>query len=174
MTSAKIQHDQRTAHCRLFTFKEGLLSAVAHDLEIEVGRFEMTFEGGNLSATFDARSLTVLHAMADGHARPDALSARDKEKIAANIQGDVLDTKHHPEIRFVAVVPEGIPTSITGSLEIKGRKHSVTVLVHPEGERLVGEVTLHQPDFGITPYSAMLGTLRIKPDVRVRIDLPRP
>ena len=112
--------------------------------------------------------------MADGHARPDALSARDKEKIAANIQGDVLDTKHHPEIRFVAVVPEGIPTSITGSLEIKGRKHSVTVLVHPEGERLVGEVTLHQPDFGITPYSAMLGTLRIKPDVRVRIDLPRP
>lgn len=174
MTTAENLYDQRTGHCRLFTFKEGLLSAVAHDLEIEVGRFSIVREGGNLSATFDARSLTVLHAMADGHARADGLSARDKEKIAANIQGDVLDTKHHPEIRFTAAMPEGIPTSVSGTLEIKGRKKSVTVQIHAEGDRLVGEVTLHQPDFGITPYSAMLGTLRIKPDVRVRIDLPRP
>ena len=31
------------------------------------------------------------------------------------------------------------------------------------------ELTLHQPDYGITPYRAMLGTLKIKPDVTVRI-----
>ena len=37
---------------------------------------------------------------------------------------------------------------------------------------LVAEVSLHQPDFGIKPYSAMLGTLRVKPDVTVVVSLP--
>ena len=32
----------------------------------------------------------------------------------------------------------------------------------------------HQPDFGITPYSAMLGALKIKPDVGFRIVAPWP
>jgi hypothetical protein len=46
------------------------------------------------------------------------------------------------------------------------------VPVHKEGDDVVGEVTLHQPDYGIKPYSAMLGTLKIRPDVKVRIRLP--
>jgi hypothetical protein len=33
-------------------------------------------------------------------------------------------------------------------------------------------VVLNQPEFGITPYRAMMGTLRIKPEVRVRISVP--
>jgi len=31
---------------------------------------------------------------------------------------------------------------------------------------------LHQPDFGIRPYSAMLGTLRVDADVVVRVVIP--
>jgi polyisoprenoid-binding protein YceI len=31
------------------------------------------------------------------------------------------------------------------------------------------ELRLHQPDFGITPYRAMLGTLKIQADVTIRI-----
>jgi hypothetical protein len=34
------------------------------------------------------------------------------------------------------------------------------------------ELRIHQPAFGIKPYSAMLGTLKIKPDVVVRILVP--
>jgi hypothetical protein len=35
------------------------------------------------------------------------------------------------------------------------------------------EVTLHQPDFRIEPYRAALGALKIKPDVRVRVRIPK-
>jgi hypothetical protein len=166
-----IVHDERTAQCRVYTFKEGLLSAVAHDLEIEVGRFRIERDAAGIRAVFDARSLRVLHATSDGRPRPDALSARDREKIEANIAGEVLETRRHPEVRFTASV-EGEPSEVRGTLELHGRQREVAVAVRRQGERWIGEATLHQPDFGITPYSAMLGTLRIKPDVRVRIELP--
>lgn len=167
-----IVHDERTARCRIYTYKEGLLSAVAHDLEIEVGRFRIERDERSLKATFDARSLRVLHAVSDGRPRPDALSARDRDKIEGNIAGEVLDVRRHPEVRFTAAIagePEG---ELRGTLELHGRSREVRVALHREGERWIGEATLHQPDFGITPYSAMLGTLRIKPDVRVRIEVP--
>ena len=37
------------------------------------------------------------------------------------------------------------------------------------GELWSGESELHQPDFGIRPYTAALGALKVKPVVRVRI-----
>jgi hypothetical protein len=44
--------------------------------------------------------------------------------------------------------------------------------VRREGERLATSVRLHQPDFGIAPYRAMLGALRVKADVVVRASVP--
>jgi len=165
--------DQRESQCRVFTFKEGLLSAIAHDLEIDVSRFRIEHEGGTLKATFEASSLRVLHAVVDGRPRPELLSARDRTKIEANIVNDVLHATKHPQIVFRATLP-GVPEgSLTGDLALHGRTRNVRVTVRAEASRYVGELTLPQPDFGITPYSAMLGTLRIKPDVRVRIEIPR-
>jgi hypothetical protein len=40
------------------------------------------------------------------------------------------------------------------------------------GSHFVAQVVLHQPDFGIKPYSAMLGALRIRPDVRIELSVP--
>jgi hypothetical protein len=37
----------------------------------------------------------------------------------------------------------------------------------------VAEVKIHQPDFGIKPYTAALGALKVKPDVLVRVSVPR-
>jgi hypothetical protein len=42
------------------------------------------------------------------------------------------------------------------------------------GARLSGEVVIHQPDFGIEPYRALGGALRVRPDVSVEFDLPDP
>jgi hypothetical protein len=165
--------DQRDARCRVYTFKEGLLSAIAHDLEIDVSRFRVEHEGDVVRATFEANSLRVLHAMADGRPKPDLLSPRDRQKIEDNILKDVLQATRHPQIAFraqLAGAPEG---HVSGELTLGGRSRQVRVSVRTEETMYVGEVTLHQPDFGITPYSAMLGTLRIKADVRVRIEIPR-
>ena len=38
--------DQQSATCQVFTYKEGLLSAVGHDLKINVGRFTVDVDPG--------------------------------------------------------------------------------------------------------------------------------
>lgn len=64
--------DASRADCHIFTFKEGLLSAVAHDLKLRVGRFEVQVESEpwSVSARFEVASLEVVCAMKEG--REDA------------------------------------------------------------------------------------------------------
>ena len=146
--------------CHVFTFKEGVLSAVAHDLKIRVARGSITV-GDAVEATFDPKSLSVVCARKDGGDSPGTLSAGDMKKIGANIDKDVLHTKKHAEIRFVstAVERDGERATVTGKLTLHGQTKPITATVTKQGERWETEVSIHQPDFGIKPYSAMLGAL---------------
>ncbi len=166
--------DASNASCRVFTFKEGALSALAHDLEIDVQRFTITVADDlAIEATFQASSLKVLHAIKDGH--PHELSADFKRRIEGNMADDVLEPRRYPEIKFRATAqPAGAGFALTGELTVHGKTRPVQLTTRPEGGKQVAEITLHQPDYGIKPFSAMLGTLKIKPDVRVRVTLPWP
>lgn len=170
MTSTK--YAAENAKVRIFTFKEGLLSAVAHDLEIDVPVFNIEVEDETVRATFFARSLRVLHAMEGNAPKPGALSEKDKKTIESNIAGDVLQSARYPEIRFEGKhsVSESRAT-IEGTLSIAGRSRQVRIDARLEDGAWRAETTLHQPDFGIKPYSAMLGALKIKADVRVSLTL---
>lgn len=158
------------ARCRVFTFKEGLLSAVAHDLEIDVTDFTVEVsDDGSITGRFDPRSLRVVHAMVNG--RPDAVSDKDKRKIQSNIDKDVLETKRHGSIEFRSSAVD--EREVRGTLTLHGRSRDIVVPVREDGDDRVARVRLHQPDFGIKPYSAMLGTLKIQPDVEVELRLPK-
>lgn len=174
-----VDFDSNSAECSVFTFKEGLLSAVAHDLKLAVGRFTVRAgrDGGPswaVSGRWDAGSLTVKSVMKDGHELAGALGARDFDKIAKTVREEVLQSGRYPEIVFAstAVALDGDRARITGDLTVCGRKKSITFEARQSSGRWVAEVVLHQPDFGIKPYSAMLGALKIKPDVKVRVSLP--
>jgi polyisoprenoid-binding protein YceI len=166
---------ERDGEVRVFTFKEGLLSAVAHDLEMAVERFAISFDHAHskVSATFDATSLKVLHAVVHGSPAPGKLSSRDLAKIESNIASDVLSTRRHPEVRFESssVTADAGGFAIRGDLTLAGRANDIRAVVRREGLRWVTEVVLDQPRWGITPYSAMMGTLKVKPEVRVRISV---
>ena len=168
--------DASSAEILVFTFKEGFLSAIAHDLKIRVGKLAVDVDGTtSVRARIDAASLRVVTAMHEGAPREGALSEGDKEKIQGNIVDDVLAVKKHPEIVFAStkITPSGEGYQIAGDLTLHGHTKPIAFEAKPEGGRLVAEITLHQPDFGIKPYSAMLGTLKIKPDLVVRCSLPR-
>lgn len=160
--------------CFVFTFKEGMLSAIAHDLKIRVERGSVTVDGDSVEATFDPASLSVVCARKDGRDSPSTLGAGDKKKIGKNIAKDVLHTKRHGEIRFVstAVTREGDRATVTGDLTLHGKTRSITATVTKKGERWETEVPIHQPDFGIEPYSAMLGTLKVQATVKVHLSVP--
>jgi YceI-like domain len=167
--------DQHTAECHVFSFKEGALSALAHDLEIKVGRFTIEISDDlAVDATFAAGSLSVLHAIKDG--RPHPVSDGDKRKIEQNIADDVLETRRFPDIRFRAAkaTPAGSGFVLAGELSLHGKTRPLEIKTQLVSGTQVAEVTLHQPDFGIKPFSAMLGALKIKPDLHIRLSVPWP
>jgi polyisoprenoid-binding protein YceI len=163
--------------CTVFTFKEGVLSAIAHDLKLRVETLDVKVEGeSRVTATFDARSLRVVCAQKNGTDDPGALSAGDKHKIEETLAKDVLESRRFPEIRFISTAVEPDPRGeghlVRGDLTLHGVTREISFTARTLGGVRVAEVTLHQPDFGITPYRAMLGALKLRPDVRVRVEVP--
>lgn len=169
--------DESSAECHVFTYREGLLSAVAHDLRIQVMRFSIEIDEAarTIRATADARSLRVDCALRDGAELPGALSDANLNEIQTNIAGSILEVARYPEVRFESSRIEDRPDGfdVEGILDLHGRSRSVRVAIHRSGERDVAELKVEQPDFGIKPYSAMLGALRVRADVLVRVSAPR-
>ena len=171
--------DATNAEARVFTYKEGLLSAIAHDLELRITTFtlEVADDFSSVTGTFDIRSLRVVDAVIDGRRSPGTLSAKDKAKIESNIVSEVIPQKRGHEVTFTSSAIQKVDGGweIRGRLELAGRARDITVPVwRDDGDTVVGEVTLHQPDYGIKPYSAMLGTLKIQPDVKVHVEVSLP
>lgn len=171
------RYTQNDAETLVFTFKDGLLSKVAHDLKVRVNRFTLDFDpaASKVTGEFDPSSLEVINAVHDGVEDPKALSGGDKDKIASQIQKEVLETSSHPKIHFtstkVARRPDG-GYSITGDLTLHGTTRPISAETRVEGGKQVAEVEINQPDFGVEPFKAMMGTLKVKPVVRVRVSVP--
>ena len=164
-----MRFDAGSADCRVFTYKEGPLSPFGHDLELRVSRFtvEVSDDRAQVEGVFEAGSLQLVGASADG--RVHALSERDRQSIEA-LADEILQAKRYPQIRFRSTAIS--PLELRGTLTIRGRSREIVCMRTREGGREIASVKIHQPDFGITPYRAMLGALRVRADVLVRISLP--
>lgn len=162
------------SECRVLTFREGLLSSFGHDLEIVVTRFDVRVDpdARRVDASFDAASLRVARALRDGV--ESALSDADRRTIEDAIRRDVLDANHHPEVRYrstrVADLDGGF--DVTGKLTLRGKEREVVVRLRRIGDRYAAEVALEQPDFGIQPYSTLLGAIKVKTGVVVQMAFP--
>lgn len=162
--------------CEVLVFREGVLARAGHDLLLRATRFTIATEPAShaVTALVDAGSLRVATALRDGRALPDALSAKDVRDIERIVATTVLQAARHPSIRFAseAVTPREGTFEVRGALTLAGVTRPVAFAVRRDPERLVAEVELAQPDFGIRPYTAMLGALRVKPVVMVRVAMP--
>jgi polyisoprenoid-binding protein YceI len=157
--------DAATASCSVFTFREGLLAAVGHDLRLLVTHFSIELaDDDTIHALFDAGSLRVTGAIGDG----------DRRTIERQAAADVLAARRFPEIRFrsTRVVRDGEHAHIEGELTLHGTTRALRCEAHDDGAHWIAEVTIDQRDYGIKPFSAMLGALRVRSDVRVRVELP--
>lgn len=178
------QHTATEVRCHVLTFKEGLLSSIAHDLKIQVERCSLEYTTAqptdsadradlvSIVATFDPRSLRVVCARHDGSDAPGVLSKQQCAEIEKHIQEDVLHSDRFPQIRFVSSQvgrAVGGGYDVTGELLLHGQKQTLRGSARSQANRLLCQVPLRQTDFGIKPYSAMLGALRIKPEILIEL-----
>jgi polyisoprenoid-binding protein YceI len=161
-----------TATCEVFTFREGVLAAVGHDLKLRVERFEIDADRAHVSARFDASSLRVVAAMRGGDEDSLPLSARDREEIERNVRREVLEAHRYPEIAFAS--KEVLEGRVRGTLSLHGRELTGEFAFQETAGRAIARVELDVRRFGIRPYTAMLGALRVAPLVRVVVTTPLP
>jgi len=171
------RYDAYNSECLLFSFKDGLFARMAHDLKLQVERFSIEVDDSTqeIKASFDPSSIQVVCAHIDGRDDASVLSEGDKKKIYDNVTKDVLRVRKHPEVRFDSthVVKRGEGFAVEGVLQIHGQSRNIQSNIRADGDRWRLELKIHQPDFGIKPFTAALGALKVKPDVIVRLSVPR-
>jgi polyisoprenoid-binding protein YceI len=169
-----------TGRLLLKTGRAGLGRKAGHDLTIEVTRWsgEAVIAAGDpdrswVNVTVEADSLEVREGT--GGLKP--LTDTDRAEIKRTLGDKVLlYTAEHPTINFRSTGITGTAQSfeITGELTIKGRTRPVTVHGKGNGGGLVrGWATVTQSTWGIKPYTAFLGALRLADDVQVEFDVAR-
>lgn len=159
----------------VFVGKAGALSFLAHDHNIAV----KTFSGhvivpdagaaqGSLELDIDARSLALL----------DKISDKDRAEITKSMNDVVLESAKFPKITFRSVSVSnvnGANLTVNGDLTLHGVTKRiavpVTVSATPQLLRATGKYVLKQTDFGITPYSAAAGSIKVKNEVVLNFNI---
>jgi polyisoprenoid-binding protein YceI len=159
----------------LRTGRTGVGSTIGHDLTIEVTDWSVEMdvpEAGPADATATARvklgSLVVLA----GRGAP-SLSDRDRGEIENNARR-TLAVDRYPTATFEStrVVAGNDSATISGTLALHGVAAPIDVDVRevaPDRYRATTVVT--QSAYGIKPYSAFLGALRVRDEVEVEIEV---
>jgi polyisoprenoid-binding protein YceI len=154
------------------TTRTGAAAKAGHDLAIEVTSWSGTLDLSPAQATValraDGGSLRVL----EGRGGMKSLDEDDRASIHQTIDDDVL--KGTPiQFRSTAVKadPDGVHLHVDGQLELAGASHPVSfgLALRPAG-RLTGSARIRQTDWGIKPYSALFGALKVVDEVEVAID----
>jgi polyisoprenoid-binding protein YceI len=161
------------------TGRAGLGRRAGHDLTIEVTQWEATAvvapaEPGasSVTVTIDVDSFAVREGA--GGVKP--LTDGDRAEIKKTFQREILHTDRHPSITFQSTQVTGAPESfsIEGELTILDQTRPITVRGSAGGERVSGGATVVQSQFGIKPYSAFFGALKLADEVEIAFDLGVP
>lgn len=160
----------------VLTFKQGLLSRIAHDLLLRSTEHEVRTDGASrVEVTVRLHGLEVVGAVQDGELRPGTLSASDRDKIRENLRDHVLQVDRHPEASFSAAVQTDAATRrLSGTLSLHGVSRSLELTLSERDGRLFGEVELTPSHWGIAPFKALMGAIKLQDRVVVRVDFPLP
>jgi polyisoprenoid-binding protein YceI len=171
------QFGTQSSRILLRTSRDGMAAQAGHDLAIEASRWsgELTV-GDDLAPTglevhVDLGALTVREGT--GGLKP--LTDRDRRDIGGTAR-KLLKTDRFPEAVFTATgfAPAARDGGgvISGSLALAGVARPLSLAVSrtgPQTYRVAGKVV--QSDYGIRPYTAFLGALKVRDAVDIEADI---
>ncbi|ORW95899.1 S-adenosyl-L-methionine-dependent methyltransferase [Mycobacterium sp. IEC1808] len=151
----------------------GRAARMGHRLTIAMTRWEATVawasgEPVTAELTVDVDSFEVLR----GEGGVKGLSGPEKAVVKSNALKS-LGANRYPEIRFNAdtIEKSGDGYRLTGKLHIRGQslKHVIDLRTEDLGDRwrMTVESRVRQTDYGVKPYSLLMGSVRVDDEVTV-------
>lgn len=149
------------------TGRTGTVAKAGHDLLIHVKAWSATLDLEAPRVTLDADA-TSLHVI-EGTGGMMALGDDDLANIRQTIDDEVL-RRHDIEFRSTAVERTAGGVAVRGDLTLVGTTRPVAFDLTLDDRRVTGAVVIKQTDWGVKPYSALFGALKVADEVRVEID----
>src|SRR3954451_23756961 len=151
------------------TGKGGAASRAGHNLRMEVGSWSARLdldEPASLSLSADSRTFRVVEGT--GGVMP--LGDEEREAIPKTIDEDVL--KGEPiEFRSTNVAVAGARIDVRGDLDLfRSARPVAFTLERGDDGRITGGATIKHSDWGVKPYSALFGTLKVADEVEIAVD----
>ena len=157
----------------------GVLGAFAHNHKFQAHTFGGTvtapakeLSSGSINLSIAADSLTLVDKVSEG----------DRKEIEGTMKEKVLETAKFPNIVFrsVGVTVDSNADAVSrlkvvGNFWLHGVGHKITIPVavalNSGALRATGAVKLRQTDYGMTPVTAAIGTIRVKDEVTIVFDI---
>lgn len=164
----------------LRTYRDGLAATAGHDLIIDLPSWsgELTVDDDKAPEALEVRIDIGALKVRDGTGGLKPLTDRDRNEIATTARR-LLSTERNPEAVFTATRFEfsGESGVIEGNLSLKGvsRPFRLEVTQSDLGTYR-GTGTVVQSAYGIKPYTAFFGALKVRDtvDVEVEATIPAP
>lgn len=162
----KLGPDNASLHVE--TSRSGAAAKAGHDLTIDVQTWEATLVVGESSSLQLSADPTSLHVR-EGHGGMKALDDDDRADIRKTIDKEVLKKK---AIGFSSSSVEATDggLSVSGALELGGKSKPLTFALAESSGTLTGSAVLKQSDWGIKPYSALFGALKVNDELKVVVE----
>jgi YceI-like domain len=153
------------------TGRSGAAAKAGHDLLLHVTDWQATLEvaadGTPLALALDADAGSL--RVREGTGGIQALDDDDRANIQQTIDDEVL--KREPiSYRSSAVSAADGKLHVEGELTLAGATRPLAVDAEVDGGTVAGSAVIVQSEWGIKPYSALFGALKVADDVRVEFE----
>ena len=166
--SAVAQANASQSTITIHVHKSGLFAAFAHD-HVVVAPIAQ--------GTLDAKAMKIDVTVATKQVKvtdPDA-SEKDRAEIQSTMLGPkVLDADKFPQISFHSSRVEQVGPQryrVAGELELHGTTRPLSFDVTGGPAQYQGKTKLKQTDFGIQPVSIAGGTVKVKDEIEIEINV---
>jgi polyisoprenoid-binding protein YceI len=159
------------------TGRTGLGSRAGHDLTIGATAWSGTVvvdtgDPGHSSLSIDVDVPSLRVVSGSGGVKP--LTDSDRADIERIMCDRMLDAARHPTITFRSTRVSGTSESfmVDGDLTIKAVSRPVTVTGNSDADgRVRATATVPQSRWGIKPYSAFFGALKVADEVMIEVEV---
>jgi hypothetical protein len=163
----------------VYTFKEGLLARLAHDLRLTLHDWEVHLEGGRVTARFEPASARVDGVARAGGVDRGGLSDADRRSIEHTLVHEILSpgaVRFEGGVDIADAAVEGwltlpaCPGARPPRSQPARRPLRVPFVRGPSG--IAVDLELVPSRFGVPPYRALGGAIRLADRWRVVFTLP--
>jgi polyisoprenoid-binding protein YceI len=152
------------------TSRTGAVAKAGHDLVIHVTEWSATLDTDAPSLTLDVDATSLRVREGTGGMKP--LDEDDLTNIETTIDDEVL-RRRDISFRSTRVEPTEGGLRVEGDLTLVGETRPIAFDL-AVGDRVSGVAVVKQTDWGMKPYTALFGALKVADEVRVEIDAALP